>query len=132
MDYKAIATAILIGLTAPKATIANEVIIRDYYHEMSCLNPGTIETIENVGQRLMREFPAIDRINLLVMNPLEERDEWRHFKQAINDLKNEEIGGIFILTCKPYRTNPRRGGLVWEPYLSNQMGMEVLAPMSEF
>ncbi|MCZ7391654.1 hypothetical protein, partial [Klebsiella pneumoniae] len=78
---------------APSA-IANEVVIRDYYHEMSCLNPGTIESIENVGRRLMQEFPAIDRINLLVMNPLEEQDEWRHFKQAINDLKNEEIGGI--------------------------------------
>lgn len=132
MNYKAIAAATLIGLAAPKAAIANEVIIRDYYHEMSCLNPGTIESIENVGRRLIREFPAIDRINLLIMNPLEERDEWRHFKQAINDLKNEEIGGIFLLTCKPYRSNPRRAGFVWETYLHNQMGMEVLAPMSEF
>lgn len=127
------AIAVFVVLVAQRAA-ANELIIRDYYHEMSCLNPGTVESVESVGRRLLRDFPAIDQLNLLVMQPLEEQDEWRHFKQAIDDLTKQgmEVGGIFILTCRPYRDSPRKDGFIWEPYMSNRMGLEILSPASEF
>lgn len=98
-----------------------EVVIRDFYMEMNCINP---QEVELTARRLLQ---INKRINLLVIDPIDNK-YWDNLYLALERLlKNENPQDIFIFTCSDLQ--PKYNNITWEPIFYTRDGGKILRPV---